>query len=145
MERLLKKEMPDPDHIEKSPNWAINRTRIIAADILRFDRANKIALEIAKRWVSVMEQACGAVDFDTYLSCYLNEFDIPLIKNADKTKNQCGNDICNYYPAVIYAGLFTKEQKMRGLLIYCSIKAECIFPYRFRSEKRRTDSATARC
>jgi hypothetical protein len=111
MERLLTGEIPDPDRIEKSPNWAVNRPRLIAADILRFDHANSIALEIAKRWVSVMEQACsnGAVDFDVYLSCYLNEFGIPLMKNADKAKKQCGNDICNYYPAVMYAGLLTER------------------------------------
>jgi hypothetical protein len=111
MERLLTEKTPDPDRIEKSPNWAVNRPRLIAADILRFDRANKIALGIANRWVSVMEQACanGAVDFDVYLSCYLNEFGIPLMKNADKAKKQCGNDICNYYPAVMYAGLLTER------------------------------------
>jgi hypothetical protein len=109
MERLLTEETPDPDRIEKSPNWAINRPRIIAAGILRFDRTNIIALEIAKRWVSVMEQACanGTVDFDVYLTSYLHEFDIPLMKNADKSKKQCGNDICNYYPAVMYACLLT--------------------------------------
>jgi hypothetical protein len=111
MERLLTGEMPDPDRIEKSPSWAVNRPRLIAADILRFDRTNSVALRIAKRWVSVMEQACatGAVDFDTYLSCYLNEFNIPLMKNADIAKKQCGNDICNYYPAVMYAGLLTER------------------------------------
>jgi hypothetical protein len=111
MERLLTGEIPDPDRIEKSPNWAVNRPRLIAADILRFDRTNKIALGIAKRWVSVMEQACatGAIDFDVYLSCYLNEFGIPLMKNTDKAKKQCGNDICNYYPAVMYAGLLTER------------------------------------
>jgi hypothetical protein len=111
MERLLTEEIPDPDRIEKSPNWSVNRPRLIATDILRFDRANKIALGIAKRWVSVMEQACvnGTVDFDVYLSCYLNEFGIPLMKNADKAKKQCGNDICNYFPAVMYAGLLTER------------------------------------
>jgi hypothetical protein len=113
MERLLTGEMPDPDRTEKSLNWAVNRPRLIAADILRFDRENKIALGIAKRWVSVMEQACanGAVDFDAYLSCYLQEFGIPLMKNADKAKKQCGNDICNYYPAVMYAGLLTEKSE----------------------------------
>jgi hypothetical protein len=111
MERLLTEETPDPDRIEKSPNWAINRPRIIAADILRFDRTNIVALGIAKLWVSVMEQACatGAVDFDVYLTRYLNEFGIPLMKNADKAKKQCGNDICNYYPSVMYAGLLTEK------------------------------------
>ncbi|MDR0946525.1 MAG: hypothetical protein LBM87_02085 [Ruminococcus sp.] len=111
MERLLTDEIPGLDRIEKSPNWAINRSRIIAADILRFDRTNSIALGIAKRWVLVMEQACasGTVDFDVYLSCYLNEFGIPLMINADKAKKQCGNDICNYYPAVMYAGLQTER------------------------------------
>jgi hypothetical protein len=110
-ERLLTGEIPDPDRIEKSPNWAVNRPRLIAAVILRFDRTNSIALGIAKRWVSVMEQACsnGTIDFDVYLSCYLNEFDIPLMKNADRAKKQCGNDICNYYPAVMYAGLLTER------------------------------------
>jgi hypothetical protein len=113
MERLLTGETPDPDRTEKSPHWAVNRPRLIAADILRFDRENKIALEIAKRWVSVMEQACanGVVDFDAYLSCYLQEFGIPLMKNADKAKKQCGNDICNYYPAVMYAGLLTEKSE----------------------------------
>jgi hypothetical protein len=111
MERLLTGDLPDPVRIEKSPNWTVNRPRLIAADILRFDRTNGIALGIAKRWVSVMEQACsnGTIDFDVYLSCYLNEFGIPLMKNADKAKKQCGNDICNYYPAVMYAGLLTER------------------------------------
>jgi hypothetical protein len=131
MERLLTGEIPDPDRIEKSPNWAVNRPRIIAADILHFDRTNSIALEIAKRWVSVMEQACanGAVDFDVYLSCYLNEFGIPLMKNADKAKKQCGNDICNYYPAVMYAGLLTERAESAWLDYLLQYKGGLYYVY----------------
>lgn len=114
IERCLKGEMNIPDRTEKFRDWEVFLSLTFATWLKIFSPHNPAAIEVAKKWVNIIENAFLTDSYNhfEYLRSFYETFGV-------KAENGRGKDFVTFYQVSIIQGLLNQstEEKVINHII----------------------------